>query len=1172
MTEHQINKISTRYGDMAVPAEDDLVATSLHLYGEWAQLEINLLSKFIPDSGVVIDVGAFIGSHTRAFSNLVGAEGLVFAYEANPVSVDYLSLNASMGVIDNVIVHPRMLSDDVSERYSLDVPKGNLGGSRLRPSCALQDSQIGSNRLDDFKFDRVDFIKIDVEGMEGKVLKGGEALISRERPIIFAEVNSIHAGNELLSWALSRKCVPYGVISKAFNPENFKNNALNIFSHAAETGFLLIPDEKNGIYESVVKEENLSTVRTCDDVALLLLHKPQYPYEVLMDSAVAESLGVRYASPLSHEQKKRITRLLSGKKKLVRRKIALKRDLRVAEAKNSELMNELSRIKSSASWRLTIPFRYARRLGRLVRKGASNVPLRIRYWLLKRTFSPDQYLECNPDVKHSGVDPLLHYLTSGKKEGRSLQARNDSFENYVVLGKAVTGVSERDVAHVPVSVILPAYKGVALTEECIDSAFSGINEHPGCRLIIINDCSPDPSMGKMLKRKKDQYGKKLQLYTNKTNHGFVKTVNFGIKVAGHDDVVLLNSDAITPKRWLIPLVSAAYAENSVATVTPLSNNTTITAFPKSNSENPIPFGEDLDSIQACFERNDYPSVVTPTGVGFCMYIKRLCIDEIGMFDEASFGRGYGEENDFCQRAKKCGWNNVVTPNLYVYHAGGVSFGSEKFELMERASKMMEELHPDYDAEVQGFVRSDPLRVWRLHRVVDLISCSAKKKVVHITHGLGGGVKQHVDELAKYLAADVLTILIVPVGKKGDVEVFLSDLNGSADLTVSCPAQFDDLVEVLRACGVDGVHFHHFMNVPEELLSLDLKLGVRSIITIHDYYVLSSNPPLTDAEGVFPGEFSDVLGLSRCGGQCVTLQEVSAWRRRFQQMMDRAAYVLYPSRFTKDLYDMRLNLQNALVVPHPEERREPAPYISPVAITNEITVGVIGALSKEKGADLVEEVSKYFSVHHPGVHVKLIGYGYRPLEGILVTGKYNADNLLELIKSERIDALFYPSRCPETYSYVLSYGLASGLPIFAPNIGAFPERLKGRPKTMLFDHLASSADIGEQIVGFLKSCKGEVEYWEDAVAPRSWESFYSDAYLCTFSGRNGLKEVPAPLRTESIARLLRHRPVCKKNTRRMPWLFSAIKTVYWNRKMKFARKLVPVRFAKRISRAVFGSHA
>ena len=67
----------------------------------------------------------------------------------------------------------------------------------------------------------------------------------------------------------------------------------------------------------------------------------------------------------------------------------------------------------------------------------------------------------------------------------------------------------------------------------------------------------------------------------------------------------------------------------------------------------------------------------------------------------------------------------------------------------------------------------------------------------------------------------------------------------------------------------------------------------------------------------------------------------------------------------------------------------------------------------------------------------------PQAPLTVTGEYPEGTLPALIAKERGDVLFFPSQCPETYSYTLSDGLDSGLPIVASDLGAFGERLRGR---------------------------------------------------------------------------------------------------------------------------------
>ena len=78
---------------------------------------------------------------------------------------------------------------------------------------------------------------------------------------------------------------------------------------------------------------------------------------------------------------------------------------------------------------------------------------------------------------------------------------------------------------------------------------------------------------------------------------------------------------------------------------------------------------------ACRAANAGRSVELPTTVGFCMYIRRAALADVGLFDAETFGRGYGEENDFCLRASARGWRHLLACDTFVYHEGAVSFGA-----------------------------------------------------------------------------------------------------------------------------------------------------------------------------------------------------------------------------------------------------------------------------------------------------------------------------------------------------------------------------------------------------------------------------------------------------------------------------------------------------------------
>ncbi|MEO6065627.1 MAG: glycosyltransferase, partial [Lysobacterales bacterium] len=173
------------------------------------------------------------------------------------------------------------------------------------------------------------------------------------------------------------------------------------------------------------------------------------------------------------------------------------------------------------------------------------------------------------------------------------------------------------------------------------------------------------------------------------------------------DVVLLNSDTVTTPGWLDALARCAGSDPLIATATPWSNNAEICSMPEFCRANPVPI--DIDrvgvAVAAAASRN-YPEL--PTGVGFCMFIRRTALDAVGSFDAATFGRGYGEENDFCRRAARHGWRNVLCDDAYVAHIGHASFAGESLAPGGLNQARLEARYPDYSRLVSEFIAGDSL--------------------------------------------------------------------------------------------------------------------------------------------------------------------------------------------------------------------------------------------------------------------------------------------------------------------------------------------------------------------------------------------------------------------------------------------------------------------------------
>ncbi|HEJ2468562.1 TPA: FkbM family methyltransferase [Vibrio cholerae] len=294
-----IRKVKSRRGQFNIISSDKVVSESIALYGEWAQIELEILEKFIEKGDTVIDVGAYLGTHALAFSDFVG-NGEVIAFEARKNIFDILEQNTNAR--DNI----RIVNSALGKRYEkMDVESYSLSENENFGSFSLEVSNNPSqyqtviiNRLDSFGISSVDFIKIDVEGMEYDVLLGAERTISANRPHIFLEINSVDQAVSIFSWANENNYQKFGIVTSAFNHSNYNKESINIFGDASETGMLLVCKDKLHKYLDVTYSEPcICNIESIDDVVLLMLSKRQYSYEILSNSAASEKLSLEYFSP-----------------------------------------------------------------------------------------------------------------------------------------------------------------------------------------------------------------------------------------------------------------------------------------------------------------------------------------------------------------------------------------------------------------------------------------------------------------------------------------------------------------------------------------------------------------------------------------------------------------------------------------------------------------------------------------------------------------------------------------------------------------------------------------------------------------------------------------------------------------------------------------------------------
>jgi FkbM family methyltransferase len=215
-----------RYGRMIHLKQDQYIGKALLDYGEYSESEVELWRQLLKPEAVVADIGANIGAHTVALASLV-PKGAVFAFEPLRFMYHTLCGNIALNGITNALP---FLAAVGKAKGTITVPgidytpAGNYGGLAL--GSFDQGNQVPVVRLDDV-LPVVDFIKADVEGMEGDVLLGAERLIDQCEPVLYLENNPGPKQDALIQQVQELGYDAWWHLAPHFNPNNHRGNPVN---------------------------------------------------------------------------------------------------------------------------------------------------------------------------------------------------------------------------------------------------------------------------------------------------------------------------------------------------------------------------------------------------------------------------------------------------------------------------------------------------------------------------------------------------------------------------------------------------------------------------------------------------------------------------------------------------------------------------------------------------------------------------------------------------------------------------------------------------------------------------------------------------------------------------------------------------------------------------------
>jgi O-antigen biosynthesis protein len=684
--------------------------------------------------------------------------------------------------------------------------------------------------------------------------------------------------------------------------------------------------------------------------------------------------------------------------------------------------------------------------------GADPVPLRLyRPWHRLLHLGRTLWSLAGFPIRHSR-DLLAFFLRGDSAAGDRLERALLPLMHSDAIPQAATplfgaaGLPEQRAA---VDIILPVFNAADVLRECLDH----LHRHTDAphRVILIDDGSTDPAIRPMLGRFVALHPQ-ARLVVNDVNLGFVGTVNRGLGMAG-GDVVLLNSDAMVPDGWLPRLMAPIRADATIATVTPMSNDAEIFSAPVECRASTLAAGQAAAADRAAQAMNWHIARAdAPTGVGFCMAMSRGWLARFPTLDPV-FGRGYGEEVDWCRRTAQAGARHIGLGTVFVEHRSGSSFGAEKADRVRRNNAIISDRYPGYDAMVARFRQTDPLVGPRLAIGLALID-RGDPVPVYLAHRLGGGAEMWLqDAVARDVAAGGGAVVLRDDPETGGLLVAVHAASGRTEGVMAR----DDVIPFLNVAGRRRLIYSCLVGATDPVGLLQRLVAAQRpqdglSVLFHDFLPLCPSYNLISDQGRFCGLPGAAACQSCYSRLAVTSGQrpatIADWRNAWRGILGQADDLVV---FSDDSRAQVLAIWPALAARIRVRPHALTEIPRPVAVSDhaKVTVGVLGGIGYCKGAAVLQALSAATGPDFGVVVIGKIDPAFAA-PSLVVHGAYTRDKISDLAEHYRITCWLIPSIWPETFSYAVHECLATGLPVYGFDLGAQGAALRAAPNGRVLD--------------------------------------------------------------------------------------------------------------------------
>lgn len=605
-----------------------------------------------------------------------------------------------------------------------------------------------------------------------------------------------------------------------------------------------------------------------------------------------------------------------------------------------------------------------------------------------------------------------------------------------------------------VNIIIPIYNSYESVIKCIGSVIKNTPKEE-YNLIIINDNSTDERIINYLLNLENKKFDNIFILHNNQYLGFIESINIGIRFDTDynkedkiiNDVLLLNSLTEVTKNWLKKIKNVAYSKENIGTVVPLTNDNSI--FTNLEYDERIKINN-LEKYSQLIENTSiklYPE--TSISIGSCMYIKRNVIDEIGPFQYESYPEEYLKKNIFYLNLKGKNYINILCDDTFIYKENNniknLNQESYRYNINNNFKIPKQFLSIKNNINLQLKIRN------------------AKTNVLFISHndisgrdGFIGGTEIHINDLI-YNISEINSFLLYIDNDYMHLNAYIDEniLNFKFKLDKKISTldftnkQYKDYLDnIVKYFNINCIHVQHFFRHTFDVVDIAKQYNIPIYLTLHDYYLICPKVNLLDQNDEY---CLDKISLNKCN-KCLKKtygyenNTILKWNTIVYKYLKKFDRIFAPSKsvvenFKKYYINMYKEFNiNIEVIEHGTTSL----FINNRKKSDIFRIAFVGSMVPHKGSGLIYDIitqNKNSNIEwHIFGNIRDNKLNLLQNKSLIKHGKYEANQIQNLLISNNIDLVCILSICPETYSYTLNESISSRIPVLVSGLGALNERV------------------------------------------------------------------------------------------------------------------------------------